>query len=141
MKSGPGAVTPATVTVTMPFIGILGTAAMIWLSLQLLTGAFRPSTATVLLDCVGPKLVPPMVMTVVGSPVVGDRLVMTGGGVTAKGSELLTIPLLLTMTGPLVVPEDTITWIWVSLQHIYQGFCRHVFETLAVTPLIETTPF
>src|ERR1700681_2658558 len=132
MKSGPGAVTPATVTVTMPFIGILGTAAMIWLSLQLLTGAFRPSTATVLLDCVGPKLVPPMVMTVVGSPVVGDRLVMTGGGVTVNGSELLTIPSLLTVTEPLVVFGMT-TWICVSLQHACQGFCKHVAVTGALT--------
>src|SRR5580704_7394091 len=100
MKSGPGAVTPATVTVTMPFIGMSGTAATICPSLQLLTAAGIPPTATVLFDCVAPKLLPPMVMTVVGSPVVGDRLVMTGGGVTVSATELLPNPSLLTVTEP-----------------------------------------
>src|SRR4029077_14246036 len=113
------------------FIGILGTVATIWPSLQLLTEAFRPATATVLLDCVEPKLVPPMVMTVVGSPVVGDRLVMTGGGVSVNGSELLMIPVLLTVTGPLVVFGMT-TWICVSLQQPHPF--GHV-ATGALTPL------
>src|ERR1700677_491895 len=103
MNSGPCAVFPATVTVTTPFIGIFGTEAMIWPSLQLLTGALMPPTATVLSDCVAPKPLPSTVMTVAGSPVVGDRLVITGGGETVNGTELLTIPSLLTVTTPLVV--------------------------------------
>ena len=59
---------------------------MIWLSLQLLTGALMPPTATVLSDCVAPKPLPSTVMTVAGSPVVGDRLVITGGGATVNGT-------------------------------------------------------
>jgi hypothetical protein len=53
---------PPTVTVTGPFIAIAGTVATIWPSIQLLTWAFTPVTATVLLDCAAPKLVPLMVI-------------------------------------------------------------------------------
>ena len=139
MNSGPGAVTPATVTVTMPFIAISGTEATIWPSLQLLTGALKPPTATVLLYWVAPKPLPPMVMTVVGSPVVGDRLVMTGGFVIVNGTELLTNPSLLTVTGtvpgPLAALDGTNAWICVSLQQ------DNPFGHVAIgapTPLIKT---
>src|ERR1700728_2819114 len=110
MNSGPCAVIPATVTVTGPFIAISGTDATIWPSLQLLTAALMPPTAAVLLDCVAPKALPPMVITVVGSPVLGDRLVITGGFVTVKGTKLLTVPSLLTVIIPVVV-FGTMTWI------------------------------
>src|SRR5260370_24002094 len=114
---------------------------MICESLQLLAVATTPPKATLLVLCVAPKPLPLMVTDVPTTPVAGEMLAIAGGGDTVNGTALLTIPSLLTVTGPLVVPEETITWIWVSLQHAYQGFCRHVPATLAVTPLIETTPF
>jgi hypothetical protein len=64
----------------------VGTEATIWPSLQLVTGALMPPTATVLLDCVEPNPLSLMVMTVVGSPVVGNRVVMTGGFVIVNGT-------------------------------------------------------
>ncbi len=133
--------TPATVTVTGPVIAFGGTFTMICESLQLLAVATTPPKATLLLLCVAPKPLPLMVTDVPTTPVAGEMLVIVGGGDTVKGIELLTMPLLLTVTGPLVALYGMITWICVSLQHAYQGFCRHVPATLAVTPLIETTPF
>ena len=78
---------------------------MICESLQLFTtDADTPPKATLLLYCAEPKPPPTMVTGVPATPVFGEILVMEGGGNTVKGTELLTMPSLLTVTGPLVVP-------------------------------------
>ena len=97
-----------------------GTVAVIWVSFQLFTVPTSPLNATVLLAWVEPKLLPLIVTTVPLLPVEGEIVVIVGGGVTVKVTALLTMPLLLTVTGPLVVC-GTITLICVSVQQKYQG--------------------
>jgi len=64
-----------------------------------------PLNFTVLDPCVAPKLVPPIVTTLLGSPEFGERLVICG--VTVKERLLLAAPPTLTTTGPLVAPLGT----------------------------------
>src|SRR5208282_3560812 len=94
---------------------------MICESLQLLAvAATTPPKATLLLLCVEPKPLPLMVTAVPTTPVLGEMPVIAGGGDTVNGTPLLTIPLLLTVTKPLVVVGIN-TWICVSLQHSVHG--------------------
>lgn len=49
-------------------------------------------------------------------PEIGAMLVMAGGGVTVKFTPLLWTPLTVTITGPLVAPEGTVTSKLVAVQ-------------------------
>src|SRR5438876_3286113 len=70
--------TPATVTTTFPVVAPLGTSARMVVPPQLVGVAGVPLNVTVLVPCVPPKFVPPIVTDVPAPPDVGDRLVMLG---------------------------------------------------------------
>jgi len=78
-------------------------------SLQLLGRAVIPlnDTTLALVPMVGPKFVPLIVTTVPIGPAIGLMLLMTGGGVTVKGTPLLTTLLTVTITTPVVAPDGT----------------------------------
>lgn len=64
---------PPTFTTTDPLEAPAGTVTMIVLLLQLDTAATSPLKVTVLLPCVGPKLVPEIVTDVPTGPDTGER--------------------------------------------------------------------
>jgi hypothetical protein len=70
--------TPFTVTTTFPVVAPLGTGAMMLVPLQLVGVAPVPLNVTVLVPCVAPKFVPPIVTVVPTTPDDGVRLVMLG---------------------------------------------------------------
>src|SRR5437867_6768621 len=76
--------TPATVTTTFPVVAPLGTGATMLVALQFVGVAGVPLNVTVLVPCVPPKLVPPIVTEVPTAPDVGDKLAMLGVGSTVK---------------------------------------------------------
>lgn len=82
LKFTPLLATPPTVTTTGPLVDPLGTGTTMLGSLQLVGVAATPLNVTVLLFCVGPKLVPVMVTEVPKPPDVGLTLVMDGVSVT-----------------------------------------------------------
>jgi hypothetical protein len=82
MKFTPLLATPPTVTTILPLVDPLGTGTTMLGSLQLVGVAGVPLNVTVLLFCVGPKLVPAMVTEAPNAPEVGLALVMDGGSVT-----------------------------------------------------------
>jgi hypothetical protein len=69
---------PPTVTTTLPVVAPLGTGATIVFELQLVGVVGIPLNVTVLVPCVEPKFVPPMVTDVPSGPEDGDRLPMSG---------------------------------------------------------------
>src|SRR5207249_1336529 len=107
---------PATVTTTLPLVAPLGTATRMLVSLQLAGVAAVPLKATVLAPWAIPKLVPVIVIGVPTGPDAGFRLVMLGGGITAKTAPLLAMPPTVTMTFPVVAPMGTGATMFVALQ-------------------------
>jgi len=85
-------------------------------SLQPVGVAGAPLNVTVLVPCVAPKFVPVIVTEVPTGPVVGDTLVMLGGGTTVKFTPLLAKPPTVTMTISVVAPFGTGATMLVSLQ-------------------------
>jgi hypothetical protein len=81
---------------------------------QLVGVAVMPLNFTVLELCVAPKLVPPIVTTLLGNPEFGERLVICG--VTVNERLLLAAPPTLTTTEPLVAPLGTNAVMLVGLQ-------------------------
>jgi len=105
-----------TVTTTLPVVAPLGAGTTIEVALQLVGDATVPLNVTVLVPWVAPKFVPVIVTEVPTVPDVGDRVLMVGGAVTVKETPLLTEPLTVTTTFPLVAPLGTGTVIKVPLQ-------------------------
>jgi hypothetical protein len=108
--------TPLTVTTTLPVVAPVGTFATMLVALQLEAVAAVPLNVTVLVPCVAPKFVPVIVTDVPTAPEVGLRLVMPGVASTVKVAPLLTTPLTVTTTLPVVAPVGTFATILVALQ-------------------------
>jgi len=79
VKPTPLLATPPTVTTTFPVVAPLGTGATTLVALQLVGVATVPLNVTVLVPCVVPKFVPPIVTNTPTGPEVGERLVTVGG--------------------------------------------------------------
>ncbi len=107
---------PLTVTTRLPVLAPLGTGTMTEVALQLVGVAVVPLNLTALVPWVDPKFVPVIVTDVPTTPEVGDRPVMEGGGITVNDTPLLTCPLTVTTTLPVLAPLGTGTTIDVPLQ-------------------------
>ena len=85
MKLMPLLGTPPTVTTTLPVVAPVGTSTVMLVALQAFAGdgAGVPLKATVLEPWVPPKLLPVIVTGVPFGPMVGEMLLMLGGGVPA----------------------------------------------------------
>src|SRR5713101_1203559 len=117
MKFAPLLAAPPTVTTTFPVVAPLGTGAAMLVPLQLVGVANVPLNVTVLLPCVAPKFVPPIVTDVLTGPDVGFRFVMFGADdVTVKLVPLLATPPTVTTTFPVVAPLGTGAAMLVPLQ-------------------------
>ena len=114
MNKAPLLACPPTVTTTVPVVVPVGTGVTIVVVFQLVGVAVMPLNFKVLEPCVAPKLVPPIVTTLPGSPEFGERLVICG--VIVKERLLLATPPTLTTTGPLVAPLGTNAVMLVGLQ-------------------------
>jgi hypothetical protein len=125
VKLAPLLGTPPTVTTMLPVVAPAGTGATMLVALHVVTAAAVPLNVTVLVPCVAPKFVPPIVTAVPAAPDVGDQLVMAGVGSTVNALPLLSTPLTRTTTLPVVAPEGTVATMLVAL---------HVV-TAAVVPL------
>lgn len=107
-KLNPPLAVPLTVTTTLPLVAPEGTVATIDVGLQPVAVAGTPLNVTVLVLCVASKLVPVIVTDVPTGPELGDTPVMLGPVPgTVKLTELLTVPLAVTTTLPLVAPVGT----------------------------------
>jgi hypothetical protein len=105
-----------TVTTTLPVDAPDGTGTTILVADQVVGVAVVPLNFTVLEPCVAPKFVPVTVTGVPTAPLVGDRLVMLGGGVTVNVRPLLARLLTVTTTLPVVAAAGTATTILVADQ-------------------------
>ena len=120
---------PPTVTTTLPVVAVVGTAAVIEVSLQLVGVASTPLKVTVLVPCVAPKCSPVIVTDAPFRPDTGSSRVIEGAGrVTLKVSPLLAWPPTVTTTGPVAAPAGAGAVIEVSLQLV----------AVAATPLKVT---
>jgi hypothetical protein len=118
VKATPMLATPLTVTTTLPVVAPLGTGTVMLVALQVVGVPVVPLNATVLVPCVAPKFVPVIVTEAPTGPDVGFRLVIIGVGRTVKLTELLGIPLAVTMTFPVVAPVGTGTVMLVVVQFV-----------------------
>jgi hypothetical protein len=104
-KLNPPLAVPLTVTTTLPLVAPEGTVATIDVGLQPVAVAATPLNFTVLVPCVASKFVPVIVTDAPSGAELGDKLVMLGPVPgTVKLTELLTVPLAVTTTLPLVAP-------------------------------------
>ena len=100
------------VTTTLPVVAPEGTVAIIDVGLQPVAVAAMPLNVTVLAPCVGLKFVPVIITDVPTGPEAGDKLVTLGPVPgTVKLTPLLTVPLAVTTTFPVVAPAGTGTLI------------------------------
>jgi hypothetical protein len=107
-KLNPPLAVPLTVTTKLPLVAPEGTVVTIDVGLQPVAVAATPLNVTVLVLCVASKLVPVIVTDVPTGPELGDRPVMLGPVPgTVKLTLLLTVPLAVTTTLPLVAPVGT----------------------------------
>ena len=121
--------TPPTVTTTLPVVALVGTGTTILVADQLVGVANVRLNLTILVPRVAPKLVPVIVTTVPTAPLVGERLVMVGGGAsTVNAAPALGTPPTVTTTLPVVAPAGTGTAMLVADQ----------FVVAAVVPLNVT---
>jgi hypothetical protein len=102
---GPLLAIPLTVTTTGPLVAPLGTGAAIELVLQLVGVAELPLNVTLLVLCVGPKLLPLIAILAPTFPLEGCKLVIAG--VTVKFTALLGVPLTITTILPVVAAAGT----------------------------------
>lgn len=116
VKVTPLLATPETVTTTFPVFAPKGTAATIWVGLQLVGVAGVPSNVTALEDFVAPKLAPVIVTGVPIGPDVVDKLAILGTADTVKITPLLGIFDTVTTTFPVVAPTGTGATILLALQ-------------------------
>ena len=100
-----------------PAANVVGTVAVIEVSLQLLTIAGISPKVRVLAPWLAPKLVPVTVTSVPTGAADGETAVMFGVGNTVKLEEsVLGTPFTVTDTMPVIAPAGTIAMICVSLQ-------------------------
>src|SRR6266852_385684 len=117
VKGTPLLGTPLSVTTTLPVVAPFGTGMTILVAPQLVAvPAGVPLKLTVLEPCGDPKFAPEMVTEVPTGPKFVLRLVMLGGGVTAKVTPLLGTPPTYTSTFPVVAPAGTGAVMLVLLQ-------------------------
>lgn len=112
VKLDPLFAVPLTVTTTLPLVAPEGTVATIDVGLQPVAVAAMPLNVTVLAPCVALKFDPVIVTDVPTGPEPGDKLVTLGPVPgTVKLAPLLTVPLAVTTTFPVVAPVGTGTLI------------------------------
>jgi hypothetical protein len=99
---------PPTVTNTLPVVAPGGTGAMMLVALQLEGEAIAPLKVIVLAPCVAPKFAPAIVTEVPTAADAGDKLVMLGGGTTAKVTPLL-VWLMVAASNAAAVPPHEFT--------------------------------
>ncbi len=103
---------PSTETTTLPLVAPEGTVATIEVGLHPVAVAAMPLKVTVLVPCVASKFVPVIVTDVPTGPELGDTLATLGPVPgTVKFTPLLTVPLAVTTTLPVVAPFGTGTLI------------------------------
>jgi hypothetical protein len=107
---------PLTVTVTAPVVTELGTVALMEVALQVGAAAGSPLKRTTLVPWLAPKFCPVIVTAEPGAPLLGERFVMLGPGVTVNVTPLLFVPPAFTSTVPVEAPLGTGTTILESLQ-------------------------
>jgi hypothetical protein len=97
---------PPTVTTTLPVVAPGGTGAMMLVALQLEGDATVPLKLTVLVPCVAPKFAPAIVTEVPTTAGFGDKLLMLGGGTTAKLTPLLAWEIVAASNAAAVPPHE-----------------------------------
>jgi len=135
VKETPLLATPETVTTTLPELDPFGTGTTIVVELQLVGLAEVPLKVTELAPCDAPKLLPVIVTTVLTGPEVGDRLVIPGVALTVKLTALLTKPVFVTSTFPVVAPLGTGTTILFALQLV--GVPAVPLKVTVLEPCVE----
>jgi hypothetical protein len=132
VKLAPLLTTPFALTTRLPVVAPAGTTATINVVLQfVMVVAETPLNVTVLAPCVDPKFEPEIVTAAPTEPVVGDKLVMEGAGITVKLTPFVLTPPAFTTTLPVVAPVGTVATIEVALQ---------LPMVVARVPLNETVP-
>src|SRR3989441_3173369 len=121
------AVPPGVVTLSGPLVAPAGTVAVIVVAEPTVKLALVPLNRT----AVAPLKLVPLIVTVVPTPpLVGEKLVIVGGGMTVKLPALLAVPpAVVTLIGPLVAPLGTVAAIDVA----------EFTVKLALVPLKATT--
>src|SRR5438552_8633288 len=106
------AVPPAVVTLIGPLVAADGTVAVIVVAEFTVKLALVPLNRT----AVAPVKLVPLIVTVAPTPpLVGEKLVIVGGGMTVKLLELLAVPpAVVTLIGPLEAPAGTVAVIAVA---------------------------
>jgi hypothetical protein len=99
--------TPPTVTVTLPVVAALGTAAATLVADHDVVAAVTPLNFTELVPFVAPKFVPVIVTVVPVGPLVGDSDAIVAVGTTVNDTPLLATPPTVTVTVPVVAPLGT----------------------------------
>ena len=106
VKATPLLTTPPTVTNTLPVVAPLGTMAMIEPAPQLvMLVAVVPLKLTVLVPWVAPKFDPEIVIEAPTGPDDAESPLIFGGLTTVNVDGLLSTPLTVTTTGPVVVQD------------------------------------
>src|SRR5256885_934739 len=103
---------PPTVTTTLPVAAPGGIGATMLVALQFKGDAIVPLKLTVLVPCVAPKFVPAIVMEVPATPEFGDKLLMLGGGTTAKLTPLLVWEIVAASKAAAVPPHEFTPGSW-----------------------------
>src|SRR5208282_6744142 len=99
---------PPSPTTPSPVAAPAGTGTTMLVPLQLVGVAATPPNETVLVPCVAPKFVAPIVTGVPTAPELGSRLVMFGAEMaTVKLDPLLACPPTVTTTFPVAAPAGT----------------------------------
>ncbi len=117
---------PPTVTTKSPLVAPAGIGTVMAVTLQLIGVAVIPLKLTVLVPCVAPNVVPPIVTISPTTPEPGVTLLIFGA--TAKVTLLLGTPPTVTITGPVVAFAGTGT----VMRELVQ------FVGVAATPLKAT---
>jgi hypothetical protein len=100
----------------LPVVAPVGTVVTIVPDPQLVIVAKVPLNVAAPVPCVAPKFAPWIVTDAPTTPDVGERLVMFGAGTTVNVLLLLTTPLTVTTTLPVVAPVGTVATIEVAPQ-------------------------
>src|SRR5207245_3741441 len=102
----------AVVTLIVPVVAPAGTVAVIWVSEFTVNVAVVPLNVTAVAPV---KAVPVSVTLAPTAPLVGEKLVMVGGGMTVKELALVAVPpAVVTLMIPVVAPLGTVAVICVS---------------------------
>jgi hypothetical protein len=106
------AVPPGVVTDSVPDFPPTGTVVVIWVEELTVKLALTPLNLT---EVAPVRLVPVIVTLVPMKPLVGEKLVIVGAGMTVKLLALVAVPPgVVAAIGPVVAPEGTVAVIWVE---------------------------